>query len=356
MPRGPTLQVLDLSTDNFDDFVGGDKPAFVEFFAPWCGHCKALAPEYEVVGSTFQDSDPVVVAKVDADAHRDLAGRFGVKGYPTLKWFPAKSQTAEDYNSGRTADDIVEYINSKTGLNRRVKKEPSAVAHLSVRDFDSIVLDPEVDALVEFYAPWCGHCKALKPTYEQVARDFEGESKVVIAAVDATANQDLAARYGVQGYPTIKFFPRGADKQPQDYEMGRDEQSFLDFMNEQAGTHRVAGGGLKATAGIIAELDEFVHRFLMAHEDDRHPIVDETAAKVTELGDSVVASGEFYLKAMNRVMNKGTNWLAKESGRLGNMLKSAAVSSVRKTELMLRKNVLDAFLAKHEEIKGKDEL
>jgi len=297
-----------------------------------------------------------VVAKVDADAHRDLGGRFGVKGFPTLKWFPASSKSPEDYNGGRTADDIVEFINGKTGLNRHVKKEPSAVTHLTSRDFDSVVMDPDVDAIVEFYAPWCGHCKSLKPTYERVARDFEGESKVVIAAVDATANQDLASRFGVQGYPTIKFFPRGENKEAEDYNMGRDEQSFVDFMNSKAGTHRTAGGGLKSTAGIIDELDEFVHRFLSAHEDHRAPIVDETAAKVTELGDAVVETGEYYVKAMNRVAAKGTAWLTKESNRLGGMVKNAAMSSVRKTELMLRKNVLDAFLAKHEEINSKDEL
>ena len=119
----------------------------------WCGHCKQLAPEYDVVGSTFQANDGVVVAKVDADAHRDLGSRFGVSGFPTIKWFPASSESPEDYSGGRTASDIVNFINGKTGLSRRVKKEPTAVVELTDSTFDAVVMDPEADVLVEFFAP-----------------------------------------------------------------------------------------------------------------------------------------------------------------------------------------------------------
>ena len=56
-----------------------------------CGHCKNLAPAYEEVGKAFENVDNVLVAKVDADSQRDLGGRFGVKGFPTLKFFPKGS-------------------------------------------------------------------------------------------------------------------------------------------------------------------------------------------------------------------------------------------------------------------------
>ena len=82
--------MLALTPATFDSTVGKSAPAFVEFYAPWCGHCKNLAPEYAVVAETFKGSEAsIVVAKVDADAHKDLAGRFDVKGFPTLKYFPA---------------------------------------------------------------------------------------------------------------------------------------------------------------------------------------------------------------------------------------------------------------------------
>ena len=57
--------------------------------------------------------------------------------------------------------------------------------------------------IIEFFAPWCGHCKALAPEYEKAAKALEGI--VNIAAVDADAHRDLGGQYGVQGFPTIKF-------------------------------------------------------------------------------------------------------------------------------------------------------
>jgi len=60
---------------------------------------------------------------------------------------------------------------------------------------------------VEFYAPWCGHCKKLEPEWNKLASDLNGYVKV--AKVDATVNTNLAQRFGVTGYPSIKFFPAG---------------------------------------------------------------------------------------------------------------------------------------------------
>lgn len=64
-------------------------------------------------------SDDVIIAKVDADAHRDLAGRFEVRGYPTIKWFPKGSTKPEDYSGGRSAEDFVQFINDRTGAQQQ---------------------------------------------------------------------------------------------------------------------------------------------------------------------------------------------------------------------------------------------
>jgi protein disulfide-isomerase A6 len=166
-----------------------------------------LSQEYDLVATAYKNL-PVKIASVDADAHRDLGGRFGVTGFPTLKYFPAGSKEGEAYSGGRTAADIIGFVNGKTGSNARLKSAATAVTVLDPSNFDSIALDPSKDVLVEFYAPWCGHCKKLAPDYEKVAASFEGEDSVVIASVDADGHKELGSRYGVSGYPTIKFFPR----------------------------------------------------------------------------------------------------------------------------------------------------
>ena len=60
---------------------------------------------------------------------------------------------------------------------------------------------------------------------------------------DAEANRPLALKYGIQSFPTIKFFQKGSSE-PEDYTGERTEQAFVDFLNEKCGTQRAVGGGL----------------------------------------------------------------------------------------------------------------
>lgn len=81
---------------------------------------------------------------------------------------------------------------------------------------------------------------------------------MVVAKVDATAEAELGTRYGVSGYPTIKFFPAGADKEPKPYEGPREVADFVTFLNKEAGTLRTADGGLLPEAGRVEALDTLV--------------------------------------------------------------------------------------------------
>jgi protein disulfide-isomerase A6 len=150
--------VLDLIPDNFDKVVlESNIPALVEFFAPWCGHCKKLAPIYEELAQNFDFAkDQVSIAKVDADAEKDLGRRFGVQGFPTLKWFDGKSDKPTDYNGGRDLESLSSFIVEKTGLKMKTKKAvPSAVEMLTDKSFKAEI-GGDKDVLVAFTAPWCG--------------------------------------------------------------------------------------------------------------------------------------------------------------------------------------------------------
>ncbi|CAE7813466.1 PDIL2-1, partial [Symbiodinium microadriaticum] len=187
-------EVVHLTESTFSNYVGKDNSALVEFYAPWCGHCKNLAPEWVTAGNTFDASDGIVIADVDATENQGLAQKYGVQGYPTIKYFPKGSMEPEEYAGGRTADTIVSWVNEKIGTSKKVKKAPTAVTVLDDASFDAVALDPNKNVLVEFYAPWCGHCKNLAPIYEKLAIAFKGEPDVVIANIDATdgGNGDIA--------------------------------------------------------------------------------------------------------------------------------------------------------------------
>ena len=107
--------VHDLKDSNFDNEIRHHDIALVEFFAPWCGHCKRLAPEFEVAATALKrDDNPVALVKVDCTVETKVCAKYGVSGYPTLKIFKG-GEMASDYEGPREADGIVKYMRTKSG-------------------------------------------------------------------------------------------------------------------------------------------------------------------------------------------------------------------------------------------------
>ena len=195
----------------------------------------------------------------DATQAESLAGKYGIQGFPTIKVFGANKRSPTDYNGGRDADSIVaaglkeatslvrgrsgnkggssKGSSGGSGGNRKRAGEPGggkSVVTLTADNFDSLVLGSDDLWLVEFYAPWCGHCKSLAPEWAAAAEELEGDVK--LGAVDATQAEALAGRFGVRGYPTIKVFPagpKGGDFAAQDYQGGRDSSSITAYALQQ---------------------------------------------------------------------------------------------------------------------------
>jgi len=333
--------VVVLTPENFDSVVDGSKSVFVDFYAPWCGHCKNLEPVYEEIADTFAGSKDVVIAKVDADSNRELGSRFGVQGFPTLKFFPKGSREPESYEGGRSADDIVGYINERAGSKARAKKAPTATVVLDSSNFDKIVMDSNKDVLVEFYAPWCGHCKKLAPDYEKVAQAFAAEPNVVVANVDADNYKDVGGRYGVTGFPTIKFFPKNNKENPESYEGARDVQSFIDFLNGKCGTERDAKGRLGDSAGKVAALDDIAQGFV-APGADHGALIAKANDIVKGLSASDAKNAGVYMKLFGAVQKRGVEFISIELSRLERLLEGA-VSPAKVDEFTVRKNVLSSF-------------
>jgi protein disulfide-isomerase A1 len=106
--------VLTLTKDTFDNAVKNNKYLLVKFVAPWCGHCKALGPAYAAAAKQLAESgSEIKLASVDATIEQDLAQKYDVKGYPTIKFF--SDGTTLEYTGGRAQDDIVSWLKKKTG-------------------------------------------------------------------------------------------------------------------------------------------------------------------------------------------------------------------------------------------------
>jgi protein disulfide-isomerase A6 len=163
-PTYDNSAVLDLIPDNFDKIAISGKPALVEFFAPWCGHCKTLAPVYEQLAQDFAFAkDKVVIAKVDADSEKSLGKRFGVQGFPTIKYFDGKSDKPEDYNGGRDLESLTEFLTKKTGVKPKKAKAPASAVEMLTDSSFKTQIGSDKDVLVAFTAPWCGRMSTTIP-------------------------------------------------------------------------------------------------------------------------------------------------------------------------------------------------
>ncbi|KAK3739455.1 hypothetical protein QZH41_017293 [Actinostola sp. cb2023] len=255
--------VLVLNTKNFDSAIEKHDNIVVEFYAPWCGHCKSLDPEYAKAAKKMKENDPpVAFAKVDATVSSDLAQRFDVSGYPTLKFF--KKGDIHDYDGPRHESGIVEYMKERADPNW--KPPPPAVLTLTTHNFYETI-NKESLVLVEFYAPWCGHCKSLAPEYEKAAQELqENDPPITLAKVDATVEPDLAKKYDVQGYPTLKVFRNG---KPSEYKGERNQYAISEYMRKQVGPSSRLLSSLKVVLHLMKEKDDVTIIGFFDNQDDK---------------------------------------------------------------------------------------
>jgi len=219
---------------------------------------------------------------------------------------------------------------------------PSNVVTLTQANFDKVVLDTSKDVLVEFYAPWCGHCKRLAPDYEKLGNIYKNDANVVIAKLDADQEKDLAQRFDVSGFPTLKFFGKNQKSEPEEYGKGRDLNSFVEFLNEKCGTQRLVSGRLSDEAGRLAALDEVVAGF--AASSDKAEVVKKAKEVAAGLSGADKAKSDVYLRLLDALVAKDADYFTAQIARLGRMLESNSVSASKQDELAVRLNVLRAFL------------
>lgn len=122
-----------LTGENFEAVARADQDAFVLFHAPWCGHCKSLAPIWDKLGEKFEDQS-IVVGKIDATANEveDIA----IESFPTLIYF-SKGKEAERYEGGRDLDALVTFVNAKAGVSVEVTDADKTQVDDEAEEYDA---------------------------------------------------------------------------------------------------------------------------------------------------------------------------------------------------------------------------
>lgn len=193
----------------------------------------ALAAEYK---------GKINFATIDAAAFGGHAENLNLKQtWPAFAIQDTIKQTKFPFPQDQeiTAESLGKYLADYTSgkIKPSVKSEPipesqpDAVQVVVRHTYDEIILDDKKDVLIEFYAPWCGHCKNLAPKYEELAQMYKGSaSKLVIAKIDATAN-DVPDQ--IKGFPTIKMYAAGKKDSPVEYTGDRSIESLIEFIKKE---------------------------------------------------------------------------------------------------------------------------
>jgi len=174
------------------------------------------------------------------------------------------------------------------------EKQEGPVQIIVAKNYDDIVLDDTKDVLVEFYAPWCGHCKALAPKYDILAGlyvDAGLSDKVTIAKVDATAN-DVPDE--IQGFPTIKLYKAGDKKNPVTYSGSRSIEDLIKFIKE-SGKHE---------AEVTYEEES---------AEAQKPIVESMAEQAAAATEAAKSAGEEATEAVKSKASEASAAAAEET-------------------------------------------
>lgn len=184
---------------------------------------KSLIEEFRTVAKDFKGKVLFVTIDTDIEDHERIMEFFGLKKTekPEMRLIKLEEEMTKfkPESSDITADKIREFVNKV--LDGKLKQhllsqdlpedwDKTPVKTLVSTNFDDVAMDKDKDVLVEFYAPWCGHCKQLAPIYDQLGEKYADRADVVIAKIDATTNELEHTK--VNSFPTIKLYKKGTNQ------------------------------------------------------------------------------------------------------------------------------------------------
>ncbi|CAH1392807.1 unnamed protein product [Nezara viridula] len=158
---------------------------------------------------------PIVFARSKDNKKFIMSDEFSVENF-------------EKFLNDLKAGTLDPYLKSEPVPQNNDKPVKVAVA----KNFDEVVTNNDKDTLIEFYAPWCGHCKKLTPVYDELGEKLKDED-IAIVKMDATSN-DVPSPYEVRGFPTIYWAPKDRKSSPVTYNSGRELQDFIKYIAKEA--------------------------------------------------------------------------------------------------------------------------
>ncbi|KRT80031.1 Thioredoxin, partial [Oryctes borbonicus] len=177
-----------------------DEMWIVDFYAPWCGPCQRLSPQWRALANELVAFKQVKLADIDCVANSELCSAQNVRSYPTIRMYPLGSKglnTVVMYNGHRDTFSMKKWI---------ISFLPSPVVALTAKEFEKQILTKKffLPWLIDFYAPWCHPCINFEPEFTTVGERLQG--KVRTGKVDCEMERDFCYKSGITSYPTVMLY------------------------------------------------------------------------------------------------------------------------------------------------------
>lgn len=211
------------NAQSLDRVLGAGLPVMLVFVTPNCAPCETLGPALKEIARTY--AGDALVVKIDAVENAAVAQRFEVAAVPSAL-FIKDGQVVDQVVGAAPAQGLQAHLAFVLGRGDRPATTagpsvrlaapspspagtttPSSPVTVSDGDFDQVVLCSSQPVLVDFWAAWCGPCRMVAPSVEQLAREFAG--RAVVAKLDVDANPRTAGRYNIRGIPSLLIFRNG---------------------------------------------------------------------------------------------------------------------------------------------------
>ncbi|GMM32083.1 protein disulfide isomerase [Martiniozyma asiatica (nom. inval.)] len=198
----PNSAVVKLTEETFEEFITSNPLVLAEFFAPWCGHCKKLAPEFSAASDVLAEKDiNAKLAQIDCTEEKDLCSKFQIRGYPTLKVFKGELEEPADYQGQRQSDAIVSYMTKLTLPAVQVVNETADLDDTLAEISDVIILQVVPESVVDH---------AANTSFYELADKFRDDFTFI-----STSASEYVEKYAiVKGQPGYVVFRAGEIDEP----------------------------------------------------------------------------------------------------------------------------------------------
>ncbi|KAI8342571.1 hypothetical protein BC941DRAFT_413150 [Chlamydoabsidia padenii] len=234
--------VVELTPKNFkQEVLKNDKLVAVEFYAPWCGHCQKLSPEWKKAANNLKGLVTVAAINCDEDSNKPLCGQYDIKGFPTIKVFRSsvnkkgtRVKKPTDYQGPREAKPLVDYLLSQQPSNvRLIKGDPAKVkskASISIDDFMELENSTMSKVILFTDKP------TTTPLYKALSVDF-GDGRLLMGEVKKSEKQ-VVDLFGIDKFPTLLVLTPGEDHNPLVYSGKLKYQPLSDYLSTFAPTQQ----------------------------------------------------------------------------------------------------------------------